>query len=87
MDFFRTNEQTTTKFAKLMGQLSVEEFIGLAKILCVHIFDNNNRDEQGKPTPRQAEEIVEDCLVAFDKLNRSKRREILRVMRAAVKGK
>jgi hypothetical protein len=70
-----------------MGKLQAEEFIGLAKILCVHIFDNDNKDEKGKLAPRQAEEIIEDCLIAFDKLNRAKRREILRVVRAAVKGK
>lgn len=87
MDILKTKEQTLTEFAKLMAKLPAEEFIGLAKILCVHIFDNNNKDEQGKPAPRQAEEIIEDCLIAFDNLNRKQRREILRVMRAAVKGK
>lgn len=87
MDFLKTNKQTLTEFAKLMAQLRAEEFIGLAKILCVHIFDNDNKDENGKPSPRQAEEIIEDCLIAFDRLNRKQRREVLRVVRAAVKGK
>lgn len=87
MDILKTKEQTLTEFAKLLGKMDAMEFLGLAKILCVHVFDNENKDENGKPSPRQAEEIIEDCLIAFDNLNRKQRREILRVMRAAVKGK
>jgi hypothetical protein len=71
----------------MLGKMDAMEFLGLAKILCVHAFDNENKDENGKPAPRPAEEIIEDCIIAFDNLNRKQRREILRVMRAAVKGK
>jgi hypothetical protein len=46
------------------------EFMGLAKILFVHVFNNENKDENGKPAPRPAEEIIEDCIIAFDNLNR-----------------
>ena len=87
MIWFRNNEYYINEFAKLMTKLRAEEFIGLAKILCVHVFDNDIKDEKGKPAPRAAEAIIEDCLTRFSELSNTKRKEILRVMRAAVKGK
>ena len=87
MDILKTKEQTLTDFAKMLGKMDAMEFLGLAKILCVHVFDNENKDENGKPTPRPAEEIIEDCIIAFDNLNRKQRRDVLRVMRNTVKGR
>lgn len=87
MNWFKSDEQYINDFAKLMVKLRAEEFIGLAKVLCVHVFDNDTKDENGKPAPRAAEAIIEDCLTRFSELSNKKRREILRVMRAAVGGK
>ena len=87
MDILKTKEQTLTDFAKMLGKMDAMEFLGLAKILCVHVFDNENKDENGKPAPREAEAIIEDCIIAFDNLNRKQRRDILRVMRNTVKGR
>ena len=87
MDILKTKEQTLTDFAKMLGKMDAMEFLGLAKILCVHVFDNENKDENGKPAPREAEAIIEDCIIAFDNLNRKQRRDVLRVMRNTVKGR
>lgn len=84
---FNSKDKHLEEFAKLLGQMGPVEFVGLAKILCVHIFDNENLDENGKPLPRPAEPIISECIIAFDKLNRSRRREILQVMRRVVKNK
>lgn len=82
---FKSKERYLVEFAQLLGQMQVQEFIGLAKILCVHIFDNEKKDENGHPLPREGEAIIEDCIVAFDGLNHKKRREILKIMRRVVK--
>ena len=87
MDILKTKEQTLTDFAIMLGKMDAMEFMGLAKILCVHVFDNENKDENGKPAPREAEAIIEDCIIAFDNLNRKQRRDVLRVMRNTVKGR
>ena len=74
------------EFAAACTKLTGEEFIGLAKVLCVPIFKDNALDIKGKPAPRKAEDILTDCLVAFDKLNRQKRREILKIVKTIAKG-
>ena len=74
------------EFAMACTKLTGEEFIGLAKILCVPVFKDNALDIKGKPAPRSAEDILTDCLVAFDGLNRAKRREILKIVKTVAKG-
>ena len=82
---FRTNERKLVEFANLISKMEVTEFIGLAKALGVHVFNNDVKDEQGHPMPREAEEIVVDCILAFDNCNRDYRKQILRIVRKAVK--
>jgi hypothetical protein len=82
---FKTNEKTMTEFAILLGKMEVTDFLGLAKILNVYVFDNEQKDEKGHPVPREGDKIIEDCIIAFDKCNRKYRKEILKIMRKAVK--
>ena len=82
-----SNDKQINEFTELLAKFDAPSFIGLAKVLCVHVFDNNAADDNGKPMPRIAEDIITDCLFAFSKLNRKKRHEILSVMRRVVKNK
>lgn len=74
------------EFAHCITKMTGEEFIGLAKVLCVPVFKDDAVDIKGKPAPRKAEDIIPDCLVAFDKLSRKKRREILKIVKTVTKG-
>lgn len=87
MDNVKVSDKQMTEFAKLLGQFDAPSFMGLAKVLCVYVFDNNKLDESGKPTPREADAIIEDCIVAFATSNRKRRREIIQIMRQVVKHK
>lgn len=69
------------EFCKCMVKLEPGEFLGLCKLLCVRAFDNENKDENGKPMPRPGEDIVTDCIDKFSQLNRAKRREIMAILR------
>ena len=69
------------EFSMCMAKLEPSEFLGLCKLLCVYVFDNNNKDENGKPLPRKGEDIVTDCIDKFSQLNRAKRREIMAILR------
>ena len=74
------------EFAHCITKMTGDEFIGLAKVLCIPVFKDDAVDIKGKPAPRKAEDIITDCLVAFDKLNRQKRREILKIVKTIAKG-
>ena len=85
--FFDTAEKNTNEFARLLTKLDGASIIGLTRLLEVKVFYDDVRDDNGKPMPRSGEAIVEDCLVKFHALNRQKRRQVLRILRAAKKEK
>ena len=85
--FFDIKEKQTNQFALLLTKLDGASLIGLTRLLQVKVFYDDVKDENGKPMPRSGEQIIEDCLVKFHSLNREKRREILRILRAAKKEK
>ena len=87
MEQTRPNNKQMMDFVTLLSKFDAPSFLGLAKVLCVYAFDNNNLDENGKPTPRDGDEIIKDCIVAFSNLNRAKRREVITIMRRVVKNK
>ena len=80
-------EKNVNEFAKLIIHLDAAGLIGLTRLLQVKVFYDDIKDENGHPMPRSGEAIVEDCLVKFHSMNREKRREVLRILRAAKKEK
>lgn len=84
---FDTVKKNVNEFAKLLIKLDGAQVVGLTRMLEVNVFYDDVKDEKGHPMPRSAEAIIEDCLVKFNSMNREKRKEVLRIMRAAVKGK
>ena len=84
---FDTVKKNVNEFAKLLITLDGAQVVGLTRILEVKVFYDDVKDEKGHPMPRSAEAIIEDCLVKFNAMNRDRRKEVLRIMRAAVKGK
>lgn len=86
---FNSKKDNLREFTQLLAKLAPEEFIGLTRILCVRCFeDEKQQTEDGwKLVPRDAALVVEDCIVAFDKMNRKRRREITQILRAVAKEK
>lgn len=84
---FDNKEKNVNEFAKLLMNLDGASVIGLTRLLQVKVFYDDIKDDNGHPMPRSGEAIIEDCLVKFHSLNREKRREILRILRAAKKEK
>lgn len=84
---FDNKEKNVNEFAKLLGKLDAPSLIGLTRMLEVRVFYEDLKDDKGHPMPRSGEAIIEDCLVKFFSLNRQKRREILKALRMAVRGK
>lgn len=87
MKILDNKEKNVNEFAKLISKLNAASIIGLTRLLEVKVFYDDVKDDQGHPMPRSGEAIIEDCLVKFYSLNRSNRRKILQMVRAAARCK
>ena len=66
-------------FLEDIAKLEAIEFIGLAKLLGVELLEGKGENEKLRPMG----DIVDDIMVKFSKLNRNKRRELGKIVRAA----
>lgn len=66
-------------FLEDIAKLEAVEFIGLAKLLGVKLLEGKGENEKLRPMG----DIVNDIMVKFSKLNRNKRRELKKIVRAA----
>ena len=87
MKVLDNKEKNVNEFAKLITKIKAPQLIGLTRLLKVNVFYDDVKDDQGHPMPRSGEAIIEDCLIKFYAMNRTDRRNILRILRAAVKEK
>ena len=66
------------EFVRGIVKLSPEEFLALAKLFDVKLSMANK--ETGKYIMRDAEEIINDCIMIFRKLPHRARKELLKVV-------
>jgi len=69
----------SSEFLEDIAKLEAIEFIGLAKLLGVELLEGEGESEELRPMG----DIVNDIMVKFSKLNRNKRRELKKIVRAA----
>ena len=69
----------SNEFLEDIAKLEAVEFIGLAKLLGVKLLEGKGENEKLRPMG----DIVDDIMVKFSKLNRNKRRELGKIVRAA----
>lgn len=70
----RVSSKTFLSFIEEVSKLSEVEFIGLSKILCVPILDKEENE-------RPFEDILSDMMDKFLLVKRSKRKEILKMLK------
>ena len=68
------------KFITLLVNLQPVEFMGLARVLKVRLYTNEETRE-----PRKFEDVFSEVLERFSKCNRARRREIIRLIKAALR--
>jgi hypothetical protein len=68
------------RFITLIANLEPVEFMGLARVLKVKLF----KDEETRE-PRAFEDVFEEVLERFTKCDRTRKREILKLIKAAAK--
>ena len=67
-------------FVEVLPRLETVEVIGVARLLKVKLYKEDKE-------PRSSQEILEECIVNFSKLNRERRKELLEVMKACARRK
>ena len=73
------------RFIMSLPNMEPVEFIGLAKLLKVSTMEQIEGSEGIKKedyAPRPFEKVLEDVLIAFKGLNRERKREIMKLMKA-----
>lgn len=75
-------EAMVNELVTLLCGLQPIELLGLAKRLKVPIV-TDQLDAKNRPIARDAMDIVIDCIEAFSACNRSERRLLLKILRAA----
>lgn len=74
----RPSEKDFNDFALQVSRLETMEFLGLVKIMNIEIFSDDE-----KKTPRKFETIFSEVLDKYISLPRKKRREIMKILKAA----
>lgn len=72
------------KFLEAFKKLGVIEQIGVARILNVKIVREGAHPDDGLPLMRPIEEWLPQLFEAYEKLNRTQRRNLLKLMSKAV---
>lgn len=79
------NQKQIDEFITILSKMDVKLFLGTANLLGVKIADKEVLDEKGRPSLRTAEEMVNDCIAAFAGKNNKERRDLMKILRRAVK--
>ena len=77
--FGRNNDKKlNSEFLINLAQVELSEFLGIAKILKVDLMMDDNE-------PKAFSSVFEEIIEAYSKANRSRRRELLEIVKAATK--
>lgn len=82
--------KNTEKLMRLIVDMRPVEFMGLARLLGAPVMEEVNpdaTDPKERYKPKSFTDVFEDVLRRFDKLNRSRKREILRLVEKSNKTK
>ena len=72
----------TQKLLTMIPKLNAIEFTGLARLLKVKLY-KDEKDDEGHFIPCDFNEVLDGVLSSFDKQDRQRKREILRIVKKA----
>ena len=76
--------KSNMQLIEMICKMQPIEFAGLARLLGVQILEPNpnlESEEDKKYQPRSFADVLEDVLAAFEKLNRTRKREIIKLVK------
>ena len=78
------SESSTYQLIQLITKMQPIEFMGLAQLLGARVMrekDPDAQDPKDRYEPLSFADVLEDVCTRFEKLNRKKKREILRLVK------
>lgn len=66
-----------------ISKMEPVEFLGLARLLGVQVLEENKEatGDKDKFTPRRFADVLEDVMAKFEKQNRGRKREIIKLVK------
>lgn len=66
-----------------ISKMEPVEFLGLARLLGVQVLEENKEaiEDKNKFKPRSFADVLEDVLAKYEKQNRSRKREIIKLVK------
>jgi hypothetical protein len=79
------NQKQMDEFITILSKMDIKMFLGTANLLGVSMTDRQILDDKGRPSLRTAEDMVAECVTIFANLNNKQRRDLMKILRRAVK--
>ena len=86
-DVNKKNINHGEEFLHLLLKLNADELCALSKILGVRLLTDEIDPETKKAVPRDAYDIIDDCIVHYGTMGRADRRWLIKYLRKEVKEK
>ena len=75
----------TEKLISMIPKMNAVEFTGLARVLNVRLIEKNENStsDEDKYINREFTDVLNDVLYTFDHLNRTQKRNVLKIIKAS----
>lgn len=85
MRFIKKKKTRIDQFIDLLPELQAIEFLGLARVLKVKVMSDTEKDEKGRPLPRDSQTLIEEVLISFVQQSTTRQKEIIAIVKNCIK--
>lgn len=80
----KPNDKKVLEFINEISKLEIAEFMGLAKILCISLVnEDSGKENNGADNFRDFAEVVSDMIDSFVASPRQRRRQLMKIVKSA----
>ena len=87
MEESNVSVKTYEKFIRYLAKTTPEEFLGIAKLMGIDIVSEESDAEKHVLKFKEPDLLLEEVLDKFLELNRTRRKNLMKILRKTVKGR
>ena len=87
MEESNVSVKTYEKFIRSLAKTTPEEFLGIAKLMGIDIVSEESDAEKHVLKFKEPDLLLEEVLDKFLELNRTRRKNLMKILRKTVKGR